>query len=459
MLSPATAFQLAYLPAERVTLTARHELVERSAATLDAKLKHAVEFSRGALKIEEAKARDADEKLAKLATAEGVALPAMPPLADVPAWLAALPDLARPHLTTPVLAAAWDAGEAARLVLISVGLAAQIAYLRCAAPTDATLRAEASDRARDLRDSAATLTRHLEATGLPLVIANAGSVAHMVSLTRNLEPTTTGGYAELNVLVRDLTSFVATKVRELNVAPPPPMTAPPTAAEEALLARIVAAPSDHALRLELAALAKVRDDPRADLIRLQLDADSDTARQRAHDLVRANPGWSVPLQQLGARDVKFAGGFPDEITIDADALLAAPRALLAVAPLTKLHVRAAKGKVAELVRAPFLATIETLDLDDQGVTDDDVVALAASPHAARLRQLDLRYNPLTARGVEAIAASPYLRRLEVVALDGNAADPVDQMEYYDETHQHAVPTEAGRALEAKYGRLPWLRRG
>jgi len=66
MISPATAFQLAYLSAARVTLTARHELVERNAGTVDAKLKHALEFSRGALGIEESKARDADAKLAQL---------------------------------------------------------------------------------------------------------------------------------------------------------------------------------------------------------------------------------------------------------------------------------------------------------------------------------------------------------------------------------------------------------
>jgi len=47
----------------------------------------------------------------------------------------------------------------------------------------------------------------------------------------------------------------------------------------------------------------------------------------------------------------------------------------------------------------------------------------------------------------------------MVNLDGNPADPVDRLEYYDETHQHAVPTEAGKALEAKYGKLRWLQRG
>ena len=45
------------------------------------------------------------------------------------------------------------------------------------------------------------------------------------------------------------------------------------------------------------------------------------------------------------------------------------------------------------------------------------------------------------------------------ATNGNPADPVDRLEYYDETNTHRVPTAAGKALEAKYGRLRWLHPG
>lgn len=402
---------------------------------------------------------EADARLAKLAGAAGIELPAMAEASGVPAWLAALPGVVRSHLTTPLLRAAWTAGETGRLVAISAQLAAHIAYLRNAAPGNVDLRAQANDRARDLKTSAATLQAQLDATELPLVKSHAGSVARMVTLTSDLEPTTAGGYRELNELAHDVANFLEATARQLDVPPPPRVSSPPTATEQALLARILADPGDHRLRLELAELAKLRGDPRAELIRLQLGPADDAQRQQAYDLVRSHPEWTASLRELGARDIKFAGGFPDEITIDADALLARARELFAAAPLTKLHVREAKGRVADIVRSPILATIETLDLDNQAVSDDDVIALAASPHAARLRQLDLRYNPLTARGIEALAASPHGKRLEVVTLDGNAADPVDRLEYYDETHQHAVPTDAGKALEAKYGPLRWLHRG
>ena len=462
MLSPGTAYLLAYLPARRVAHLARLELLDLYATLADPALDRAIEFSRRALKIEESKAADADKRLADIASKAALELPPMPPARDVPAWLAALPGHVRPSLITPALEAAWRAGERARLVSISVALAAHIAYLRCAAPENPDLRAEAEDRARDLEASSSALTTDLTATGLPLVISQAGNVAEMVRLTNRLmhtpTPNTTGGYRQLNELVRDLDTFLESKVRQLDTSPPPAVSALPTAEEDALLARIIATPQDLDLRLEYAVLAERRNDPRGKLTRLQLTGIEDDDHQQAMDLINSHPEWTARLQELGARDIKFRGGFPDMITVDAAVLLGRGAELFATAPLRGLRVRAAKGRVGEIVRLPLLATIDSLDLDDQAVIDDDLIALAASPHAARLRQLDLRYNPLTARGIEALAASPYLKSLLEVNLDGNPADPVDRQQYHDETNSHFVPTEAGKALEAKYGPLRWLRR-
>jgi len=445
MLSPGTVYLLAYLPAHRLAHAARKDLVERNAATTDPGLKHAIEFARRALRVEDSIFAETDKRLSELASKHGLS----PPVED---------ESIRALLTTPVLQAAWKAGETARRVAIAVNLAAQIAHLRCAAPEDAGLRAQAEQQANTLKTSADQLTADLTATGLPLVIDLADNVAEMIRLTLNLTPATPGGYRELSGLVRDVDNFIKLKENALDAAPPAPVSAPPSAEEEALLARIIAAPGEARLRLEFAALAERRNDARATLIRLQLTAIDDDADSKAMDLIRSHPEWSARLRELGARDIVFGGGFPVQITIDAATLLACGPELFAAAPLRRLRVRAAKGRVGEVVRLPLLATIEWLDLDEQGVTDDDIIALAGSPHAARLRWLDLRFNLCTARGVEAIAASPYLKQLYAVNLEPNAADPVDRLEYYDETHQHAVPTEAGKALEAKYGPLRWLRR-
>ncbi len=445
MLSPGTAYLLAYLPAHRLAHAARKDLVERNAATTETELKHAIEFARKALKVGDSIFAETDKRLAELAGKHGLALP-----------LEA--ERIRALLTAPVLQAAWKAGETARRVAITANLTAQIAHLRCASPDDAGLRTQAEQQANTLKASADQLTADLTATGLPLVIDLADNVADQIRLTLNLTPATPGGYRELNGLVRDVDDFIQLKEDALDAAPPAPPSAPPSAEEEALLTRIIATPSDVGLRLEFAALAEHRNDARATLIRLQLTAIDDDADSSAMDLIRSHPEWSARLSELGARDIAFGGGFPAQITIDAATLLVRGAELFAAAPLRRLRVRAAKGRVGEVVRSPLLATIEWLDLDEQGVTDDDVIALGASPHAARLRWLYLRFNLCTERGVDAIAASPYLKQLYAVNLEPNAADPVDRVEYYDETHQHAVPTEAGKALEAKYGQLRWLRR-
>ena len=457
--SPGTAFAIGFLPARRIAHVARRELLDRNASTIDKELKHAIEFSQRALKIEDSTVAETDARFAKLASAAGIAVPPMPAPAGLPAWSSALAELMRPHLSSPVLQAAWQAGLLGRSVAVSAELAAHISYLRCAAPKNTDLSAQATKCVRELKASAAALTNQLTATGLPLVMSHASSIEETISLTSHLEPAVAEGYRQLNELVADIYRTLDTKIRHLDTPPPPKASSGAGADEDALFARIGADPSNYPLRRELAALAAKRNDPRAQLIYLQTAAAGPAERQKAFDLVRSHPEWTKRLEELGASNIKFAGGFPDEITIDAGALLKHWNDLRAAAPLTRLHVREAKGRVGEIVRAAHLATIEALDLDRQGVVDDDVVALSSNPAAQRLRQLDLRFNLLSERGVEAIPASAILKGLQVVNLEPNPADPVDRQEYYDETNFHFVPTEAGKALEAKYGPIRWLRRG
>jgi len=378
MLSPGTAYLLAYLPARRLGHTARKELVERNAATVDPKLKHAIDFARKALEIEASLVDESDQRLATLARQHSVTA-------------------ASPPLTTTAAQAAWKAGIAARRAAVSVNLLAQIAHLRNAAPDNADLRAQAEQHARDLKASAAELTSELNATGLPAVMELSDNVAEQISLTSNLTPTTPGGYRELNELVRDVEKFIELKVDALDAAPPPAGSAP-SASE-----------------------------------------------------------WAVRLRPLGARDIKLTAGAL-EVTIDAEAFLAQGKELVSAAPVRRLKIRNAKGRVGDVMRSPLLATIESLDLDDQGANDEDFIALAKNPAASRLRQLDLRFSPFTERGVDALAASPHLKGLEVANLEPNQLDPVDRLEHYDETNTHYVPTDAGKRLEAKYGPLRWLHR-
>ncbi|MGZ3422229.1 MAG: hypothetical protein ACXVEE_30445 [Polyangiales bacterium] len=415
-MTPGVAFSRAYLPARRMALEAQQQLLAHATPKSDARrLVHAIS----------AKATDADARLAQL--------PADPS-------------------SSPLVSIAKQAGMSARRVAVAAEVLALLAQLRFESPKNDDLRALAAKHADDLRQAVAELTNQLRSTGLPLVVARADSIEDTVSRMRNLEPTTYGGFDELRAFANRIYTALETKAQQLDTAPPPKATSAPTADEDALFARIIANPGDYALRARFAELASRRNDPRAVLIREQLAGES------RHDLIVTHPEWKAALEQLGARDVKFAGGFPEEIHIDADSFLARGAALKAAAPITRVHIRNAKGRVASIVRSPLLAKLEALDLDDAGVTDDDIIALAASPHAANLKQLDLRFNPLTPRGIEAIAASRHLEHLEVATFDGNPADPTDRKEYFSETSYDYVPTEAGKALERKYGPLRWLHR-
>ena len=457
--SPGTVFALGFLPARRLAHAARRDLIARNASTSDPALEHAIELSRKALQIADSMVAETDARFAKVASAAGITVPPMPTADGLDTWASTLADRMKPQLSNPVLQASWHAGEAGRRVATAAELVAQIAYLRCAAPSNSSLSGQATALVQDLKASAAALTAQLQATGLPLAISHAHNTESLITLTSNLETTVAEGYRQLNELVEEVYRSLDSRIRHLDTPPPPKPSSGATAEEDALFARIVADPRDYPLRRELAALAAKRNDPRAQLIFLQASPAGPAEARKAFDLVRAHPEWSSRLTELGATNIKFAGGFPAEVTIDAAALLKSWTELRAAAPLTRLHVREANGRVGEIVRSAHLATIEALDLDRQGVVDDDVITLASNPAATRLRQLDLRFNLLTERGIDAIAASAVLSGLQVVNLEPNPADPVDRQEYVDETNFHFVPTDAGKALEAKYGPLRWLRRG
>jgi hypothetical protein len=94
-------------------------------------------------------------------------------------------------------------------------------------------------------------------------------------------------------------------------------------------------------------------------------------------------------------------------------------------------LQAAHVERADIAKLPELAHVVTLELRNQGISDADIEALAAASK--------------TMKGPEGVGLQ--LNRVH---------DPADQLEFYDETHRERVATDAGEALEAKYGRIAWL---
>ena len=77
-----------------------------------------------------------------------------------------------------------------------------------------------------------------------------------------------------------------------------------------------------------------------------------------------------------------------------------------------------KGAIA-LLSAPRFATLKSLDLSVNELTDESMIALADADHL-QLTSLDVRHNRIGAKGLNALAHASHLRRLEKLAINGMA---------------------------------------
>ncbi|MGZ3456358.1 MAG: hypothetical protein ACXVEF_42535 [Polyangiales bacterium] len=219
MLSPGSAFLIAYLPAHRIAYTGQRGTLESAAKTVAA-LQPRAEAARAQLDDRAAYLEHVDTRLRELAAKAGVTLPALPPPSAAPGmaiWLRSLPEFVRPRLTTELLQAAWAAGETARAVAIDVMLAQYTAYLRCSAPNDFDLRTRSEQLAKLLASAAANLQRALAATKIPVVGNYSNELRTLVQSTGDLAPSTTAGYEKLSVLSERVLQCIECHAEQLDV--------------------------------------------------------------------------------------------------------------------------------------------------------------------------------------------------------------------------------------------------
>jgi len=465
---------LVYVPAKLAAVDATRALLDRLSNDVtvagDRELKHAVEFASKATQIERKIAVGTISDVIAKAAAAGVNLPALPSTTD--GWSAWR------NATAAALGAHVDAsgvlglmlGQRAFDLMFAWSRAERIAYLRVARADHPVLVEEASRTVPEVASAWADLDRAIASSGRPLLETGRQQLASWMTRAPAADavksPTyTSGAFAHMINWLTHIDMLTQHLAKDLDVPVDPPPSRPASPEEERLVAAIIANPDDDALRRRFAELAALRGDPRAEFVREQfavLAGQDSVHYQRARQRMDAHPEWSAPLTALGARDVKFTRGFASEITIDLDSFVTNANQLFALAPITTVRVRGGlAGRGAELAAVPQLAKLLELDLAEQTMTDADLVALLQSSNLARLRALLLHQNAITAAGIDALAAATHaMPALTVVDLQLNRApDPCDQYEFYDETHQHWVPTPEGQALEAKYGRLRWLHPG
>lgn len=235
------------------------------------------------------------------------------------------------------------------------------------------------------------------------------------------------------------------------------------------LARVLAAPASLAARRELAAAWEAEGDPRAELVRAQLEywelsradrAASPRAREvrdKANALLRANRrAWAGRIADL-VDSYEFHRGLVAEIEISVDKFVEHAAELVALAPIQHLDLTSPATRWNELVALPQLAQMVSLELAGapREIGDDQAIALARSRHAAGLRWIGLSGNSIGRPGVEALAASPYLEHVVFLGLRDNPCDPTPRI-FDDQGVAFVEPNPIATELQRTYGRRPWL---
>jgi hypothetical protein len=262
-----------------------------------------------------------------------------------------------------------------------------------------------------------------------------------------------------------------------------------TSYQESMLA-IMSNPEDDAARRALAELTREADPELAQFINCQLAAAdlrrttryrSDYRSHEGDDLLKRN--WERWVRDLGFymgevaahRYVEFDRGFPRLCSMNPYLFLEQGEHILTnIAPLRGIAFfddpEGSPFPMRELAASPLLECLDEIRFSRCKLTEADMAVFASSPHLTRLLVLDVGYAT-ELPGLEALAANPLTRKclridntVEVPRIDPRldwTGGPVGEYRYRPgyEHLPESVPVEMspeGRALERKYGYIPWL---
>lgn len=196
----------------------------------------------------------------------------------------------------------------------------------------------------------------------------------------------------------------------------------------AFLDAIASEPDDLAHRLVYADYLEEHGDPdRAEFIRLQIEREGlhpaeprrrQCLAREAELLARHETAWSAEVRPWVKR-WRFRRGFVEEVTLDAEALLAHGERLFRLAPLTRLRLRGLMH-VPELLRGRpkgaqrlgmLLARARGLDFSRDFLSEPVGQLLLSLPVVPQPEELNLESNTLSPAAVSVLADSPVLTRV------------------------------------------------
>jgi uncharacterized protein (TIGR02996 family) len=167
---------------------------------------------------------------------------------------------------------------------------------------------------------------------------------------------------------------------------------------------------------------------RAEFIRVQVElaagvADPDRRAAlggRQHELLKKwQTAWARPFRPFFVNR-EFRRGFIERATVHAEVFVQHAETILASAPLRHVKLRNPLTVVDELARCPALARLRSLRLNYGHLGPEGVRTFLSSPHLTGLTELDLGNNKLGIRGGFVLAErAPNLPSLSMLALDDN----------------------------------------
>ncbi len=194
-----------------------------------------------------------------------------------------------------------------------------------------------------------------------------------------------------------------------------------------LLDAVIAAPGDDDPRLVYADWLMEQNDPRGELISVQIALAKSGLDPRRRKLWRARSAellaahqqtWSKPAIDV-TRLWSFRRGFIDEVSAEAPTFVRdAGKELMLVEPVRTLRLNQLNADRARaLAAAPWLARIRQLELTGE-IGDDGLAAILNGGHTRELRILNLHGCGLGPRAGTVLAR--WSGKLERLALNGNA---------------------------------------
>lgn len=194
-------------------------------------------------------------------------------------------------------------------------------------------------------------------------------------------------------------------------------------------------PHDLQARLVFADFLEESGDPRAELIRVQLEQqgrllhDPERKRLRAKELKLLKQYGKFGSLPDVAKELSACGGFPDAMEITVQRFLNHADEIFASAPIRQVVFRGQSKKIDLLAESPYLKNLASLTLKNHDSAPAKFQKLLTNPCLTNLDSLDISGDWITPEILQTVATHPNfvgLKSLEVALYSfGNESDEND----------------------------------